>query len=175
MNYEKIFNEIAKNEMKNFSSRRFKESHPTLLKAIKKSMIEIERRKLYETHYPEILTEIYISGGIKNVDNYLVLFKKAQDDLIKKGYRHIINPATLKHNHDKSWLSYMREDIKYLLYCNEIYMLDNFKSSKGATIELIIAYLLGLKVRFQDSDYQLLTKKTMLKILIKAFIKWDKK
>jgi len=94
------------------------------------------------------MNKIYISGKITGIDNYAELFQNAEDYLISLGYE-VINPVKLNHEHDKSWESYMKEDIKALLYCDEIYLLENYYKSKGAMIERAIAVELGMKVIYQ--------------------------
>ena len=94
--------------------------------------------------------KIYISGKISGIENEAPkLFKDAENYLNKIGY-YPINPMELNHNHDKSWHSYMKEDVKALCDCDKIYMLSNYKDSKGAIIELEIANYLGIDVMFQN-------------------------
>lgn len=90
--------------------------------------------------------KIYISGAITGVDNYQELFQNAEDYLNTFGTFEVVNPVKGVHNHDLSWQSYMREDIKILMDCDAIYMLKNWGSSKGANIELKLARDLGMKI-----------------------------
>ena len=70
-------------------------------------------------------TKIYISGKISGIENEAPeLFAKAETELQAKGFE-TVNPITLNHQHDKSWHSYMREDVKALCECDTIYMLSN--------------------------------------------------
>lgn len=96
--------------------------------------------------------KIYISGQITGIEETAyTLFLNAEVEL--KAQKHeVVNPMTLNHNHDKSWHSYMKEDIKALCDCDEIYMLSNWTESKGAIIEHTIAMVLGLKVKYQSSN-----------------------
>lgn len=87
----------------------------------------------------------YISGKITGIDNYEQLFSDAEKYLLSKGYE-VINPVKLNHNNDKSWESYMKDDLKALLDCDAIYMLKNWHSSKGAIIEKTLAYQLGIQI-----------------------------
>lgn len=66
-----------------------------------------------------------------------------------------MNPLTLPHSHDKSWHSYMREDIKALCDCDAIYMLANWRDSRGARIEFEIADHLELVVMHQHKTVTL--------------------
>jgi hypothetical protein len=76
-------------------------------------------------------TKIYISGKISGIENEAPeLFAKAEKELQAKGFE-TVNPMTLNHNHDKSWHSYMKEDVKALCECDEVFMLSNWTDSKG--------------------------------------------
>lgn len=95
-------------------------------------------------------SKIYISGRITGItikeatDN----FYEAEKDLFELDYE-VINPMTIKHDHDKSWKNYMKNDIKELLNCSHIYMLKGWHLSKGANIEFNLAKDLGLTIYFQ--------------------------
>jgi hypothetical protein len=94
-------------------------------------------------------TKIYISGKISGIeDEAIELFAKAEKDLQAQGHD-TINPMTLNHEHDKSWHSYMKEDVKAMCDCDEIFMLSNWIDSTGATLEHLIANYLGLKITYQ--------------------------
>jgi len=47
------------------------------------------------------------------------------------------------------WLTYMRNDIKTLMLCDEIHMLKDWESSKGAKIEHDLAKSLGIKIVYE--------------------------
>jgi hypothetical protein len=93
--------------------------------------------------------KIYISGKISGIENQAEeLFARAEKELLARGFQPV-NPMSLNHNHDKSWHSYMREDVKALCECEAVYMLSNWSDSKGAIIEHTIAMYLGLKIHYQ--------------------------
>lgn len=93
--------------------------------------------------------KIYISGKISGIEiDAAYYFASAEQELKSLGYE-VINPMTLSHEHDKSWHSYMKEDVKALCECDEIFMLSNWTDSKGAIIEHTIAMYLGIKVKYQ--------------------------
>lgn len=95
------------------------------------------------------MEKIYISGKISGIENEAEsLFKQAENKLKNKGFE-VVNPMTLNHEHDKSWHSYMKEDVKALCDCSHIFMLSNWTDSKGAIIEHTIAMYLGLKVVYE--------------------------
>jgi len=86
----------------------------------------------------------YISGPITNIPNgNKEAFEAAEKYLLSLGYLPV-NPHDLPHNHDRSWESYMREDLKAMLDCEAILILPGWESSRGATIEANLARTLGL-------------------------------
>lgn len=94
--------------------------------------------------------KVYISGKISGIENEAQkLFEKAEKELQSKEFE-VVNPMKLNHQHDKSWHSFMKEDIKALCDCDAIYMLSNWTNSKGAIIEHTIAIYLGLKVHYES-------------------------
>lgn len=95
--------------------------------------------------------KIYISGKISGIENEATeLFAKAEAELLANGYE-TVNPMTLNHQHDKSWNSYMKEDVKALCECDEIFMLSNWIESEGAIIEHTIAMHLGIAVSYEKN------------------------
>ena len=95
------------------------------------------------------MTRIYISGKITGIELEAErLFKEAELELIEKGYDPV-NPFDLNHEHDESWASYMKENIKALCDCDAIFMLTNWKDSRGAIIEHDIATHLEMDIHHQ--------------------------
>lgn len=93
--------------------------------------------------------KIYISGKVSGIENEAAgLFEKAEKELQARGFE-TVNPMALPHQHDKSWHSYMKEDVKALCDCDAIYMLSNWTDSKGAILENTIAMYLGLNVLYE--------------------------
>ena len=95
---------------------------------------------------------IYIAGKISGMEKEAYeLFEAAQIKLESKGYV-VINPMKLPHNHDKTWQSYMRECIKELMGCDEIYMIENWGDSRGARFEWNLALELNFQIIYQGYD-----------------------
>ena len=84
---------------------------------------------------------IYISGAVSSDKNYREKFDKAEKYLISKGYE-VVNPVKGE-SEGKSWDYYMKKDIKKLLECDSIYLLNDYIKSRGALLELKIALELG--------------------------------
>jgi len=95
---------------------------------------------------------IYISGQISGLPEAEALsnFAKAKSQLqLMHPDATIISPMhDIKHEHDKSWESYMKQDIGELLRCNTIALLPNWSKSKGAKLEYLIATSLNFEVIF---------------------------
>ncbi len=86
----------------------------------------------------------YISGAVSSDPFYRGKFAYAEFQLKKCGLR-VLNPV--KHEKDgKEWDYYLRKDIRKLTKCQGIILLDDWKSSEGARLELTIALGLGFDV-----------------------------
>ena len=112
------------------------------------------------------MKKIYISGKISGIEKQArKLFAEAENELKAKGFEPV-NPMIISHNHDKNWRSFIKEDVKALCGCDAIFMLNNWRDSKGATIELSIANYLELDVIHQHSSdhIELLLKNQKLQL-----------
>ena len=92
--------------------------------------------------------KIYISGPMtgykeKNFPAFFEAEKKLNSNWS------VVNPAGLDHTKDKEWHEFMRTDIKALMDCDAIYMLNGWRESKGACIERYMAMALDMIVIYQ--------------------------
>ncbi len=94
------------------------------------------------------MKRIYISGQITGNPLYKVQFAAAARIIKFSGFEPI-NPAQLELGKDATWTDYMRRDLKLLCDCDSIYMLKNWKKSKGAKLEHEVAKSLGLSVHYE--------------------------
>lgn len=95
---------------------------------------------------------IYLSGAITNNPNYKKEFASSAKYFRKKGLR-VINPASYPTHKNWTWEDYMRRCIKLLSECTAIFMITEWKNSKGACLEHYIAEQLGLEiVDFTDGN-----------------------
>lgn len=97
--------------------------------------------------------KVYLSGKITGLsyENAFENFARAELKWKNDGYE-VVNPMTIEHNHLKSWVDFMRVDLKAMLDCTEIYMLNNWESSKGAVIEHNLAVELMFIVSYQKKE-----------------------
>lgn len=96
---------------------------------------------------------IYISGRITGNKDYPANFERGKAKLLQMGYREyqIVSPTEIKpYQGVQEWKSFMIADIMYLVRCKEIFMLKDWKKSKGARIERKIAKMLGLGIRYES-------------------------
>lgn len=91
--------------------------------------------------------KVYISGKITGLPFEEVEgnFCNAQNRLEEEGFE-VVNPLNNGLLADDKWQNHMKADIKLLMECNTIYLLSNWKESRGATIERNLAVSLGYDV-----------------------------
>ena len=89
---------------------------------------------------------IYISGKITGAPNQNKHKFAAAEEHLQKFANVILNPHTLPANHDKTWTSYMKVCIMSLCRADKVVVLDDWKNSKGAIREVMIAKWLNIPV-----------------------------
>ena len=120
---------------------------------------------------------VYISGGMTDVprEQYIELFRRAEQSLRAQGYRKIVNPIRVwacrwpwlyKVIGYRLTLLY---DLWLLMRCDQIYKLPGWRDSKGANIESCVAYHFKIWP-VPQSDIKKLDKQ-----LAKLMDKWSKK
>lgn len=92
--------------------------------------------------------KIYISGKISGLPDFAENFNRAEATLKASGYA-VINPLNNGVAPGAEWHEQMKADIRLLLDCSAVYMLDNWERSIGATLEHEIATGLGLQVIYE--------------------------
>lgn len=92
--------------------------------------------------------KIYISGKISGLPNYAEKFAAAEAELTEQGYD-VINPLNNGVASGEPWHVQMKADIRLLLNCDAIFMLDNWEKSIGAVLEHDLAFYLGLSITYQ--------------------------
>lgn len=92
--------------------------------------------------------KVYLSGAISSIpyEEAKKKFDKTEEDLTAWGFE-VVNPMkAVPYKEGRTWLGYMVRAIAQLIRCDVIYMLPNWKQSRGAKIERRIAKILGLWV-----------------------------
>lgn len=99
--------------------------------------------------------KLYIAGPMSGMENFnYEAFNLAAADLRLSGYE-VLNPADSESENTSGelqpWHWYMRKGITKLMLCDAIALLDGWEQSKGATIEVNLAYNLGYEIRHVDA------------------------
>ena len=94
--------------------------------------------------------KVYISGAIAHydMDERKEAFANAETRLGGMGFDPV-NPFKNGLPDEAHWREHMRADIRLLLGCDFIYMLQGWELSKGAKLELDVASSCGIKVLFE--------------------------
>ena len=121
---------------------------------------------------------IYISGAVSDIDynEAQARFNAAQAALEARGGHEVVNPLSLMKwgissaeigfygeiilynketgrrravSPDEYWRECMDVCLRELLRCDAIYMLNNWRTSRGARVELAVAVELGLEILIQ--------------------------
>ena len=89
---------------------------------------------------------IYIAGKVSGEEenSVFVKFMAAESRLKLDGYEPV-NPLRIC-SKEWSWQECMRHCITQLMTCDAIYMLADYKGSRGARLEHFIALKMGLKI-----------------------------
>ena len=93
---------------------------------------------------------IYLSGKITDVSKEkellnMEIFNKVERELKAQGYE-VFNPVIYEID-GGTWEYYLARDLQWIATNKpDIYVLPNWRESKGARLEVEFAYLLGLKI-----------------------------
>ncbi len=101
--------------------------------------------------------KVYISGKITGLEEkvYKNNFNSAELYLTGLGYD-VVNPVSYTGESDWSWSDFMKMDLKLLLDCDYIYILDGWEDSTGAKVEYSLARDIGIKeLRLDDNGVML--------------------
>jgi group I intron endonuclease len=92
------------------------------------------------------MKKLYLSGAMTgHTDLNFPAFHAEADRLRSLGYD-VVNPAELNPDHSASWHACLRADLKALLDCDAICLLDGYSKSRGACLELTVALQIGLEI-----------------------------
>ena len=97
------------------------------------------------------MNKVYISGAITGLPFNKVTekFEKAEIELHVQGYE-VVSPLKTGIPYHAPWEIHIAIDIVLLIGCDAIYLLQDWKYSKGATLEKNIAEILGKKMIYEE-------------------------
>lgn len=97
----------------------------------------------------------YIAGKIKDCPNFKELFQNGKSEVQKLGLVPI-SPLDLIESTD--YIECMKVDLTVMMRCSNIYILNNYETSNGALMEVIIAKFLNLKIIYQPKEEVIIKK-----------------
>jgi len=92
--------------------------------------------------------KIYVSGRIKDYPDYLEHFQRGCEYVRSLGHEPV-NPCEINHSENATYGDFMREDIRALLDCEGIYMLEHWEKSVGARGEHLVAALCDMEFFYE--------------------------
>ena len=99
---------------------------------------------------------IYISGKITGTDDYVSRFSLAEQNLKERGFK-VLNPVREGKRLERylapevpTWGQYMKQAIKAMMSADYIFMMKEYKESKGARLELLIAKVLKFNIIYEQ-------------------------
>lgn len=101
------------------------------------------------------------NGGTRPVTDAIARFREASLTLIRMGYDPVnpleVNAALVQACLDdpsavtpENWIIAMRDDIRALMSCEGIYLLNGWENSRGARLEKLIADGLDMFILYQN-------------------------
>jgi hypothetical protein len=95
---------------------------------------------------------IYISGKISGVpNNNKEKFDAIEAKLIERGYE-VVNPLRIDPGiKSPEWIHHMKADIKEMMSCHLVAVLDDWQDSRGALAEVNLAFDLSMSVVKADT------------------------
>lgn len=94
------------------------------------------------------MSRIYIAGPMTGyLDLNFPAFHFEAQRLRGEGYE-VVNPAEINPDPGAEWSDCMRADIRELMTCDSIFMLQGWENSRGARLEHHIALSLGMRIQY---------------------------
>ncbi len=112
----------------------------------------VERLMHLRTHRER---RVYVAGPMTGLPEFnFPAFNAVAEQLSARGM-HVENPAQHGHVDGASWADYLRYDLSRLVTCSVIHLLPGWSQSRGATLELYVAFTLGLAIQYADGAERL--------------------
>lgn len=92
---------------------------------------------------------IYIAGSISGDPNYKRKFRKAEKHLREMGFDKVINPICVTDN--LPYECYAPISIGFVQACDCLFVLRDWKESKGARAEVAYAEMLGKEIFYEEN------------------------
>ncbi|GAB6391227.1 MAG: DUF4406 domain-containing protein [Treponematales bacterium] len=89
--------------------------------------------------------KVFVSGKITGDPGYRAKFRAAQARLEQAGYR-VSNPASLDMP-EEEWKAAMRKALILMLACDGVALLDDWRDSRGARLEISLALSVDIAMK----------------------------
>ena len=101
------------------------------------------------------MKKVYISGRITGDVLFFPKFAAAEERLQAAGFK-AINPAAIQPANwaTATWADYMKADIKKLMTADAIFMLKDWRRSRGARLERRLAKKLNIAVYYEKDGVE---------------------
>lgn len=98
--------------------------------------------------------KVFISGKVSGLpyEEAWMNFQMAEERLIEDGYD-VVNPLRNGLDPEDPWEAHMKKDIEMLMGCDAIYMMGNWIESRGAKIEIALAFAFGYQIMNQPNSH----------------------
>jgi hypothetical protein len=92
--------------------------------------------------------KVYIAGPMSGYKEFNFPAFNRVEELLREtyGYKHVVNPAKLHPTTDLPWIEFLKQDLRELITCDAVFLLKGWEKSRGATLEALVAYILGLRL-----------------------------
>lgn len=118
---------------------------------------------------------IYLSGKITGDKMYLAKFLKAEQQIKKDTGCRVINPIHVRPTFGiKRWFFYMLPAMRNVFDSDAIYLLPDWKQSKGAIIEFIAAWFMRKDIYYIQERPKGNTKETKKSWVVMSRIPFSK-
>jgi len=97
--------------------------------------------------------KIYVAGPMRGYPEFNFPHFNEMADMLRENGWDAVNPVDINPDPNTPYSECMKHDIRELLDCDAIYMLEGWGDSQGATLEYTIATTIGLDVYYEGVDY----------------------
>ena len=92
------------------------------------------------------MKRIYLSGPMSGLPELNFPAFHAEAARLRALGFEVVNPADLNPDPDTGWHECMRNDLKALLDCDTLALLDGWQRSTGAHLEMHVAHRVGMEI-----------------------------
>ncbi len=92
--------------------------------------------------------KIYLSGPMTGLADFNFPAFNAEATRLRAMGHDVVNPAELNPDTETPWHQCMRRDLAEMLTCDTLVLLDGWKKSASAHLEMHVAHRVGMQILF---------------------------